>query len=294
MTTDATPPRGSPPLPPVDHFTASDGYESAYRLWRPVAPVRGLVVALHGIQSHSGWYGWSSARLAEAGYIVAFLDRRGSGANARDRGDAPHADRLVNDVIQFVAHLGRRGCGDVPRVLSAVSWGGKLAAAVAIRRPGLFRGLALLAPGISARVRPNTIQRFAVRSAAPLAAGRRTVRIPLDDPALFTDGPEFKNYLRADLLALRWATVRFLAASLALDRTVRDRAAAIRDPVLLLLAGRDRIVDNTATRAWLTTLGTREITVREYPAARHTLEFEPNREEIFADLTDWLGRVMPA
>ena len=55
---------------------------------------RGYVVALHGIQSHSGWYEYSSGRMCEAGFEVRFLDRRGSGENTEDRGHAVHPDRL--------------------------------------------------------------------------------------------------------------------------------------------------------------------------------------------------------
>lgn len=284
-------PPGSPPLPELRRFVSSDGYESAYRLWEPAGRTREVVVALHGIQSHSGWYGWSSARLAEEGWAVAFLDRRGSGANAAARGDTPHHERLMIDVAQFVAHLEREGFGGLPRVLSAVSWGGKLAATVAARVPELFDGLALLSPGLCSRVRVNILQRVALRTALAAGAGRREVAIPLEDPALFTDQPEFRQFIRADPLTLRRVTVRFLTASLALDRIVREQASRIRCPVLLMLAGRDRIVDNDATRRLVASFGAEEKTVVEYPAACHTLEFEPDRERFVTDLIDWLDRI---
>jgi alpha-beta hydrolase superfamily lysophospholipase len=286
-----SPPR-SPPLPEPRRFTSSDGDESAYRLWEPAGTPRGLVVALHGIQSHSGWYGWSSARLAEEGWAVAFLDRRGSGANEIARGDASHPERLMNDVAQFVFHLERQGFGRLPRVLSAVSWGGKLAAAVTTRFPEMFGGLALLSPGMCSRVRANVFQRVALRAALSTGAGRREVAVPLEDPALFTDVPEFREFIRTDPLTLRRVTVRFLTASLALDGIVREQAPRIRGPVLLMLAGRDRIVDNAATRRLVASFGAGEKTVVEYPAACHTLEFEPDREQFVGDLVGWLDRTV--
>ncbi|HEX6986622.1 MAG TPA: alpha/beta fold hydrolase [Planctomycetaceae bacterium] len=283
-------PPHSPPLPEPQRFAASDGYGLAYRLWRSAGSPRVLIVALHGIQSHSGWYGYSSAELAEAGYAVAFLDRRGSGANEIARGDTPHADRLVNDVVQFVSHLERTGFGGLPRVLTAVSWGGKLAAAVAARRSDLFDGLALLCPGLCSHVRANPAQRAALRLANAAGAGRREVSVPLGDPALFTDVPEYQEFIRRDPLALRRVTVRFLAASLTLDALIRRDAAAIRCPSLLMLAGRDRIVDNAATRRLVASFGSPVKTLLDYPEARHTLEFEPNRDRFVADLTEWLER----
>ena len=44
--------------PDLRTFTASDGYPLHVAVWppTPTVPAKGLVVALHGVQSHSGWY----------------------------------------------------------------------------------------------------------------------------------------------------------------------------------------------------------------------------------------------
>jgi len=285
-------PPDSPPLPEPQRFSLSDGTEGCVRLWRPVAEPRGLVVGLHGIQSHSGWYGASAALLAEAGYAVAFLDRRGSGVSESRRGDAPHLDRLVHDVVQTLNRLERQGFGRVPKVLMAVSWGGKLAALTVARRPELFNGLALLAPGLCTIVRANIAQRIALRAADAAGFGGREIPIPLDDPALFTDVPAFQNFIRSDPLTLRKATVRFLRISLDLDEELKRRIGEIQCPTLLMLAGRDRIVDNQATRRFVESFGTTRGTVVEYPQARHTLEFEAERQLIFQDLHSWLDGIV--
>ena len=291
MPTSCLLPPGSPPLPEPQTFLASDGYALAYRLWKPAATPRATVVALHGIQSHSGWYGYSSERIAQAGYAVAFLDRRGSGVNEAARGDAPHAQRLIADVIQFSAHLSRHG-PPKPRVLLGVSWGGKLAAATAALRPELFQGLALLYPGLVSRLGPNAVQRAAVRLAARAGAGGRSVQIPLADPALFTAERNFQNFITADPLALRRVTLRFVAAGLELDQILQSHAASLCCPALLMLAGRDAIVDNRGIKQLWKRFVSGDHTLHEYPAARHTLEFEPQRAEIFDDFIEWLGRTV--
>lgn len=274
-------------------FVTSDGYEHVWRFWPAAGAPRAIIIALHGIQSHAGWYGYSSSRLAEAGYAVAFLDRRGSGENTVDRGDAPHADRLVNDVIQLIGHLKRSGLDQVPMLMSAVSWGGKLAAVIAGCRPDLLAGLVLIAPGLCPRVDANAVQRLALRFGAAAGSSRRPIAIPLDDPALFTDVAEYQAYIRNDPRTLRHVTVRFLTASLELDRRVRAYAASIRCPILLMLAGRDRIIDNRATRHLVTSFGSTEKTLMDYPAACHTLEFDRRRDAVVDDLIAWLNRDVP-
>jgi len=63
-------------------------------------------------------------------------------------------------------------------------------------------------------------------------------------------------------------------------------------PVLLMLAGQDRIVDNCRTRHFFGQIAGRHKTLIEYPGAAHTLEFEPEPGRYFADLTDWISRVV--
>ena len=117
------------------------------------------------------------------------------------------------------------------------------------------------------------------------------MRVPLDDPHLFTDSPAFARFLENDPLAVRAVSLRFLAATLALDRRVPAAVRNLRVPALALLAGEDRIVDNPATRRLLGTCGSADVTVREVPAARHTLEFDAGRAAWLAGAADWLGRL---
>jgi alpha-beta hydrolase superfamily lysophospholipase len=280
----------------IREFTASDGYRLRYRFHGPKGHESpcGFVVALHGIQSHAGWYEHSSRRLAGAGYEINFLDRRGSGLNQTDRGHAPHVDRLVNDVVQVLSAVGHRRDRQAPSasvILSAVSWGGKLAAVICARRPDLVDGLALITPGICARVRPRWDQRLRLRIAGCLGIQRKLVPIPLDNPALFTREARWQEFIRNDSLTLRQAAVSLLQASIRLDEEVVAAAERIGCPTLLMLAGNDQIIDNAATGRWFDRLppGSRQLI--EYPEAQHTLEFEPDRDRFIDDLIGWLNSV---
>jgi alpha-beta hydrolase superfamily lysophospholipase len=57
----------------------------------------------------------------------------------------------------------------------------------------------------------------------------------------------------------------------------------------LLLAENDSIIDNVAVRERVNRFGTHQLTTQVYPGARHTLEFEPNRDVVLADLIAWLS-----
>ncbi|QDU36880.1 Phospholipase YtpA [Maioricimonas rarisocia] len=280
--------------PEYNVWTASDGYPLHYRRWRPDGPPRGYVVAVHGIQSHSGWYDFSSSRLAEAGYDVTFPDRRGSGQNGRDRGHVVHWERWLNDLSQFLGFVSferDRTTSDAPVVLMGISWGGKLATAAAACRPDLVDALALLYPGLFAQVKPTFLQSCLLRLARKLGANRKSVPVPLDDPEMFTNETGWQQFIRDDPLALHHVTTGFLFANADVQQVAIREAPQIACPILLMLAGRDRIVDNDATQQFFDALPNPSKTRVDFPNARHTLEFEPDREDFVRRLIDWLDEL---
>ncbi len=274
----------------IEDFSASDGYVLKYRRFTPSAKPRADVVCIHGIQSHGGWYENCCRRLCDAGYGVTFLDRRSSGLNEKNRGDAPGFRRLLDDVAEFIAE--QRKEGKTPVFLIAISWGGKLGLALQRRHPGVVNGLALLCPGLFAKVRPKLKQRLAIAKARVFSPDRR-FPIPLNDPALFTASPKWQAFIRDDPLALKEATARLLIESIRLDGYVRFSKRFVTLPVLLMLAEHDRIIDNARTRRYFDKLPSTDKTVIEYAGAHHTLEFESDPEMYLSDLIRWLGQRAP-
>jgi alpha-beta hydrolase superfamily lysophospholipase len=275
--------------PEVRSFVASDGYPLHVATWRPSGPAKGLVVVLHGVQSHSGWYHNLGRTLAVSGYLATFPDRRGSGANQADRGHARTAGRLIRDLVEWVRTLRAENPG-LPAAVAGISWGGKLALIAAARHPELVDALALICPGLQPRVGVSGREKFRIAWSF-LTNPRRTFPIPLSDPALFTASAEGQAFIASDPYSLREGTAGLLAASFVIDRLVGRAAARIRQPALLMLAGQDRIVDNGKTLAYFRKLRSSDREVVEYPEGHHTLEFEPDPSRYALDLVAWLDRL---
>jgi alpha-beta hydrolase superfamily lysophospholipase len=272
----------------LETFTASDGYRWHYRRYPAVGASRAHVVCVHGIQSHAGWYSYSCEQLARAGYTLSFLDRRGSGRNLTARGDAPSFRRLLDDIAEFLAQL-RAPDSQLRTFLFAISWGGKLAVALQKRHPGLVDGIVLLCPGFRSLVKPTWAERWAILRAR-LTQPDRLFPVPLSDPALFTATPHWQQFLREDPLAVHQATARFLVESVRLDGYLRWARRHVRVPVLLLLAEKDRIIDNVRTRTFVERFPTTDREAITYPDAHHTLEFEPEPDRFIDDVLQWFGR----
>jgi acylglycerol lipase len=274
--------------PRVETQVASDGYVIHVAVWPASGTLRGRLVVIHGVQSHGGWYHRLGRTLAEAGYETHFPDRRGSGANRAERGHAPSAWRLMADIAERLRAL-RDPEPATPLALAGISWGGKLAVITAAAHPDLVDVLALICPGLQPRVGVSMGERLRI-AWAYLTNRYKTFPIPLSDPELFTANPNGQAFIAADRLGLHAGTAGLLAASNFIDIRVRLARRRVRQPILLMLAGQDRIVDNARTLASVDALASTDRTIIEYPDGHHTLEFEPDPSRYARDLVDWLDR----
>ena len=289
-------PAGVTPAPPqlaaaqadgaIATYRAPDGRELAYRAYRAGAtPAATAVVYLHGIESHGVWFALAAERLRRRGYDVFLLDRRGSGLNRENRGfvsgDAGSDAELLGDVGAFLAPLHR----DYRRVaLVGLSWGGKLALAETLTAPRSVDALILVTPGLVPAVGYGALEQARIASAA-LVRPEAAFRTPIE-PGMFTTTPAWLAFIRDDPLRLRYVTARFLMATRGLDRTIARGAAERRTPALLVLAGRDRIIDNEGARL-LMARGPGDLTIVTYPDQTHSVQLD-DVDRLAADVTAWL------
>lgn len=177
--------------------------------------------AIHGLESHGGWFAPLARELAAHDVELLALERA-----PRDRARTP--DEWLDSVAM----------PDGAAVL-AHSWGAKLAA-YAVQQGRLRpRALVLLNPGF--RPQPD----IAAPSSWPVDGEH--VRIPIDDER-YTVDPLVAQFIATDARRLRSVTRSFLAADRRMTRAI-VAGPALSVPTFVLTSGLDGIVDLGATEA---------------------------------------------
>lgn len=299
-------------------FTSVAGQPLTLYLWQTDAPCRGVIQLVHGMAEHIARYDRLARALCAAGYTVAGHSHLGHGEDAREDelgffGRKDGWDHLVEDVHaahemllkrfpdQRFAILGHSMGSFVTREY-LLRYGGDLTAAVicgtgwfpgplcsvaraAAALCGVFGGWQKPAPLVDRLMSKDNNKAFAL------------ARTPFD--WLSRDTAEVDKYM-ADLRCGFLFTARgyydMFTGLKSLSRLHRLAALPGDLPVLFISGDADPIGTqgkgvNTVAQQFRDA-GVRDVTVRLYPGARHELFNETNRDEITAELIDWLNRHM--
>ncbi|MFH1918508.1 MAG: lysophospholipase, partial [Planctomycetota bacterium] len=167
------------------------------------------------------------------------------------------------------------------------SMGGTIVALLAATRPPDVRGLVLSAPAcrIGDRVFP-LLRRLAAFFSLVLP---RLRLVPMSFKRLSRD-PEVVDHFKRDPLVFHG---RFPARSgaeilRAADR-VEGQMEAIRLPILVLHGTGDTVTDREGSRRLCDRAGSTDKTLKLYDGLYHDLLHEPEKEQVTADVIEWLG-----
>ena len=273
------------PAPPeMKHLTTRDGAEIYYREWQG-APAKAVLVYLHGIESHTGWFVDTADLLNKKGYTVYALERRGSGVHRENRGFVKNYHILVDDLRRVLEYIKKENPGKKIYLLG-LCWGGKLAVTFAALKYSLIDGLILISPAIKTKVDLPLWKKVDVLFSNFLRP-KKLFNVPIED-SMFTKNPKYLDFIKNDKMKLTRVTARFFFETSKMDMRFNKIAGRIHVPLLLLLAGNDRVVDNTGVRKWFEREGSEDKTLKVYQGSCHSLEFEEEAKDLVEDICRWV------
>lgn len=298
-------------------LTADDGAEVDVLVWRPSGEPRGLVQIAHGMAEYAARYDRLGRRLAEEGWLVVANDHRGHGPRAaalRQLGQFPDRGyhQLLDDLSLVADHF-RAELGDRPWFLVGHSMGSFLVRVLAGQRGRELAGLVVIGTGASAGVLGGV--GTAIAHAQVLLAGEDSSSPLLNNLAfgsfnrafrpartdfdwLSRDREEVDRYVD-DPLCGYVCTAGFYRELFRLSEVANSidvmRATPPQLPVALFsgsldpVGGSGRGVRRVAQQ--LRSHGVRRVDLTLYPDARHEILNETNRDEVVADIVDWIDTV---
>jgi alpha-beta hydrolase superfamily lysophospholipase len=284
------------PLPPGcpepaltrEKVASRDGTPLTVYEWAPPKAAAGkpVVLFLHGIGMHGDLYGAIAAGFTCHGLTFVAPDLRGHGRSGGVRGELAEAHVLRADVGAVIDRIRERHPKS-PIVLLGDSMGGILAADYAWRGEKPLAGLVLMVPAFS--VHASRLQ-GATSGVARLLTGGRVAIGTRESLESCTRDKAFLEARLADKLALNEVELSFLTRLLRMQTDVVAAAGAIKVPLYVTVAGKDRVIDNAVVERFYAAAGTPKDakTWRRWEGAHHTLCWDPVTRQAIDDIARWV------
>lgn len=294
-------------------FTARDGENLALYDWpsdawtdemeREAAPLRALVLMVHGLGEHAGRYEHVASQLMRWGFAVRAYDQRGHGESGGARGVLPTETALLDDLAEVVDHTRLRSTGlltsintptapqkPLPLILLGHSLGGLVVGRFVALKIRPVEGLVMTSPALDAGL--GAIQKMLLAAGCALAPNL-CISNGLDARYISHDQRVVKAYL-ADRLVHNRISPRLGQFIASAGLATVAAASSWSTPTLLMYAGADRLVNPQGSQAFAANAiapGVKPgmVTTRCFDGLYHELFNEADAARVFETLGAWLN-----
>jgi len=269
-------------------FIASDGDNVVIQDWplEPGAPLRGVVIVVHGLGEHAGRYEQVARQLNAWGFAVRGYDQCGHGESGGARGSLPTDTRLLDDLADIVDSTRVRMSRKTPLLLLGHSMGGLVAGRFVSLGLRPVDGLILSSPALDAGLNP--FQKFLIAALLKIAPDLRVGNGV--KPQFISHDPAVVAAYRADPLVhdrISPRLARFIAD--AGPKTVA-LAGQWKVPTLLLYAGDDRLLNPQGSRTFAAAAPKDAVTSVCFDTLYHEIFNEQDAAPVFDALRKWLDQ----
>lgn len=272
-------------------FESGDGTRLMWRRQRPDGKPRATLLFVHGLAEHSGRYLHVFDRFSAAGYDCWAFDYRCHGESPGLRVHVDRFDEFVDDVA--AAHrMVRDTAPQGPLVLVGHSQGGLLALRYVVTHPEGIDGIIISSPFLG--MHPDSKPPAALQMVANIVStfSRKLMFSKVADPSLLSRTPGVAEAYVADPLVSSTVSARWFTEIMRAQLDIRERAARLAVPALIMQSGDDRLVDPAVTGAWAAAAPAEFVEYVEWPGLYHEMFNEPEREQVFDRMETWLEALL--
>ncbi|MFD6195239.1 alpha/beta hydrolase [Mycobacteriaceae bacterium NPDC060252] len=264
-------------------FDGADNVRIVYDTWTPAGTPRAVVVLSHGFGEHARRYDHFAQRFNDAGYLVYALDHRGHGRSGGKRVYVRDISEYTDDFGTLV-DIAAREYPDLKRIVLGHSMGGGIVFAYGVDHQDRYDLMVLSGPAIAAQVGLP----YVLTLVAPVV-GRLLPGLPvqkLDVNAISHDPAIIAAYNADPLVHHGRVPAGIGRALLGVGKTMRQRAAGLKRPVLTMHGGDDHLTAPEGS-VWLSEAAP-DATLKIWDGLYHEIFNEFDKELVLDEVVSWI------
>jgi alpha-beta hydrolase superfamily lysophospholipase len=256
-----------------------------YRDWTSVSP-RAIVIFVHGMGGYSGRFFEMGPYFAKAGFQVYAIEQRGHGENPTPKGHIDNFKLYTSDLKSLVTFAKSKNPGKKLFIFGE-SMGGLITLDFTLHNQKLIEGIILMSPALKEKLPMSPAKRLSIFFSSIFKP--MTYYGSEFDAGMFTRDKVMAKRIDADTLEVRKFTAKFYSAIIKSMIYVGMRARRIKLPVLMILGGKDLMIDAVTGGKYFGKIGSKVKTLKWYPEMYHALYVDKDRENVFKDMVDWIN-----
>ena len=274
------------------HFKGASSNDLFFQTWAP-DKVRGIFVITHGLAEHSECYHPLAKVLSEDGWLVYAWDLRGHGRSEGKRGYVKSINSYIDDLGSFMEVM--RAQNDFNKdnlVFFGHSMGGLITLRYLQTRDVQYGALTLSSPALGLSM-PVPKFKEALANVAVKWMPSLTMFNEIKYVDLTRDEEMIRSYQKDNLRHDKISPGLFLSMIENFKAAI-ESAEGIRNPVLMQLAGEDRLVSSPVARAFFDQLPNKKNQLIVYPESYHEIYNDLDREQVIRDLKKFINPYLGA
>jgi len=273
------------------YFEGRETKRLFYQYWLPDSgDIKAYIIALHGWGTHSDRMEVPADYLTESGYAIYAFDIRGHWRNAGNNpGHIDSMDHIQKDIVLFI-DLIKESAKDKKIFIMGQSFGGLISLIFAINHPALH-GVIISSPLLKFSKNLSLSKRMGKKIAGPISkiSPNKTIDMIIEQNLLTSDIKILRKHI-SDNKKIEKISLRSAAEMESSMKWTMENAADLLCPILIIQAGKDKIVDKETTKEFFENIKTKDKTYREYDGLLHELWNEKSRAQVFQDMFVWLEK----
>jgi alpha-beta hydrolase superfamily lysophospholipase len=267
----------------TDILKTPDGCTIFLRSW--VTDSSDILLVLHGLGAHSGWFIDMGNKLAAHGVTVYAMDHRGFGRSGGLRSHIDDYHTFIED-INFVVTTIRDRHPEAAVHMLGHSMGAIFASHYAAKYQGELASVLFLNPWIqdSSQMPVLTTLRILLGG---IFKSKRYWQVA-GGSEVMTTNPEAMQMLQTDIYWCRKQTSSFLYQLFLMRSAILKNAKLISKPGLVMQAESDKTVVSEASHKLYESLGNNDKTWKTFAGYAHDSEFEADRSLLDNEVVAWI------
>ena len=266
-----------------ERIEGARGLQIFVRSWRPEGNPRGVVVIVHGFNSHGGHYLWTADQLVAGGLAVYALDLHGRGHSDGERYYLEKFADYLADVDALVKLAKSREPG-LPVFILGHSAGGVISCVYTLEHQADLAGL--ICESFAFQVYAPDFALAVLKGLSHLAPHAHVLKLPNEG---FSRDPKVVEALNNDpLLAHEVQPTLTVAEMVRADERLKKEFPLITLPVFILHGDADKVTKPGGSQFFYDTVGSADKTLKLYEGHVHDLLNDVGKETVIADIKNWI------